>query len=145
MSGTSAEHGSAAETRGPKRKPWYTRIAMEPVTLTKELLDEIVRILVREAQPEKIILFGSHARGNANPTSDVDLLVVETEVSDARAEIVRLLRALSPLKLSVDLLVTESSRLESSWAYYPGSYLYHALREGKVLYALDRRSPVAVA
>ena len=40
------------------------------------MIDEIVNRIVRGFRPEKIILFGSHARGTAGPDSDVDLLVV---------------------------------------------------------------------
>jgi uncharacterized protein len=113
--------------------------------IDSKLLDQIVEILVREAQPERIILFGSQARGDARPDSDIDLLVVESKVIAKRSEIVRLLQALSPLRLPVDLLVTDLASIDSSWADFPGSYLYHALREGKVLYAVDRTSPIAVA
>jgi uncharacterized protein len=113
--------------------------------LSTGLLDEIIRILVEEARPERIILFGSHARGDAKPDSDIDLLVVEKSVDNQRAEMVRLQRALSPLRLPVDVLVTDVARLSSSWADFPGSYLYHALREGKVLYALDRAGQAITA
>jgi predicted nucleotidyltransferase len=46
-------------------------------TLSEEILQEIVRRVVEVAKPEKIILFGSAARGNMGPNSDVDLLVVK--------------------------------------------------------------------
>ncbi|MFZ4703922.1 MAG: nucleotidyltransferase domain-containing protein [Candidatus Methylumidiphilus sp.] len=39
----------------------------------------MVDIIVREADPEQIILFGSRARGDARPDSDVDLLIIESE------------------------------------------------------------------
>jgi predicted nucleotidyltransferase len=105
--------------------------------VTPDEIREEVRILVREAQPEKVILFGSYARGDARPDSDVDLLVIEKELPDQFPEIARLRRSLSPLRIPVDLLVTSSARIQSSWADFPGSYLYDALREGQVLYVLD--------
>jgi predicted nucleotidyltransferase len=110
--------------------------------------DEIraaVAILVREAQPERVILFGSYARGEAKPDSDLDLLVVERELRHPHAEMVRLRIALSPLRIPVDLLVTDLSHLSSSWADFPGSYLYDALREGKVLYAVEGAGTSAAA
>jgi uncharacterized protein len=113
--------------------------------LSQEILDKIVEILVREAQPEKIILFGSHARGTARPDSDIDILVVEDILHDQVKESARLRRALSPLRIPVDLIVTESSRLRSSWADFPGTYLYDALREGKVLYGVERAGAVTAA
>jgi len=113
--------------------------------ISEDKIRAAVAILVREAQPERVILFGSSARGEAKPDSDLDLLVVEREVRHQHAEMARLRRALSPLRIPVDLLVTDLARLSSSWADFPGSYLYDALREGKVLYAVDRASAPAAA
>ena len=45
--------------------------------LDPSILDDIIRRIVEAAQPEQIILFGSAARGDMNPHSDVDLLVVK--------------------------------------------------------------------
>jgi len=45
--------------------------------VTSEQIDEIVRILVSECQPEKIILFGSYAQGTATEDSDLDLAIVK--------------------------------------------------------------------
>jgi len=105
--------------------------------VTEEQIRNAVEILVREAHPDRVILFGSYARGDARPDSDIDLLVVEQQVAHQAAEMARLRRALSPLRIPVDVLVTSAERLRSSWADFPGSYLFNALREGKVLYAMD--------
>ena len=113
--------------------------------ISEDQIRAAVAILVREAQPERVILFGSYARGEAKPDSDLDLLVVEREVRHQQAEMARLRRALSPLRIPVDLLVTDLSRLFSSWADFPGSYLYDALREGKVLYAVEGAGAPAAA
>jgi predicted nucleotidyltransferase len=102
-----------------------------------ERIREAVDILVREARPERIILFDSNTRGQAGPESDVDLLVVERKVPDTRSEIARLRHALSPLRLPVDVVVTTSDRVTSAWADYSGSYLYDAAREGETLYVVD--------
>jgi predicted nucleotidyltransferase len=113
--------------------------------ISEDQIRAAVAILVREAQPERVILFGSYARGEAKPDSDLDLLVVEREVRHQQAEMARLRRALSPLRIPVDLLVTDLTRLSSSWADFPGSYLYDALREGKVLYAVEGAGASAAA
>jgi predicted nucleotidyltransferase len=75
-------------------------------TSVRAQLDRIVARIVRRFQPEQIILFGSHALGNAGPDSDVDLLVVmavEGSVRDKRLEI---RQALHDIPLTVDLIVT---------------------------------------
>lgn len=45
---------------------------------TEELINKMASIVAQEVNPEAIILFGSHATGNARPDSDVDLLVIES-------------------------------------------------------------------
>lgn len=79
------------------------------------------------------MLFGSHARGEARNDSDLDLLVIERDVVDRAAEMVRLRRVLRPLRVPVDLLVYSTDDV-ARWGDQPGSALYWALREGKVVY-----------
>ncbi len=49
------------------------------IPVTQNLLDQMVRAIVDEVEPEQVILFGSRARGDARSDSDVDLIVVESE------------------------------------------------------------------
>lgn len=113
--------------------------------VTQEQIRQAVDILVREAKPLKVILFGSYARGDAHEDSDVDLLVIERDFPDKNAEMVRLQMALRPLHLNADVLVAREEYTLSSWADFPGTYLYHALREGKVMYAVDGTGALAAA
>jgi predicted nucleotidyltransferase len=113
--------------------------------ITEQQIQQAVDILAREAQPLKVILFGSYARGDAREDSDVDFLVIEREVPDKNAEMVRLRRALRPLHLHADVIVASEIYTQSSWAGFPGTYLYDALREGKVMYAVDGAGALAVA
>lgn len=93
---------------------------------------EAIRRLLAAAPPgSKVILFGSHARGEADPRSDVDLLVIEPEVTDRIAEMVRLDAALEPMTLPVDILVASSDRF-AYWRDTPNTVYYRAAREGKV-------------
>ena len=63
-------------------------------------IQEAVDLLMKAARPEKIILFGSYARGDAREDSDLDFLIVEAEVESRRKKMVRLRRVLSPLAYS---------------------------------------------
>ncbi len=96
-------------------------------------LDLAVRLLCASAQPIRILLFGSHARGEARLDSDVDLLVVLPTLADRAAETVRLNRVLSPLRLPVDLVVVSDETFRY-WCDTPGNLYSAALAEGKVLH-----------
>jgi len=101
--------------------------------VTNEQIDAAVRILAEAAGPTRIILFGSYARGDAREDSDVDLLVIEPQVEDRAREMVRLSRLLHPLGLPSEILVFSTEEV-ALWGDQPGSVLYWALREGKVVY-----------
>jgi uncharacterized protein len=100
---------------------------------TPQKIDEAVRRIVAAAHPVRVILFGSLARGDARPDSDVDLLVIEQHVPDRYAEMLRLNQALRGLLLAVDVLVIGQKDFEQ-WSQTPGSVYRAAWREGKVIY-----------
>ena len=101
------------------------------------LLQRMTAALVEAADPEQVILFGSHARGEAGPESDIDLIVVEAEPfgpdRDVRLEEARLRRALPGFDVSVDILVFSRDDVDY-WRDSLNHVLARALREGKVLY-----------
>ena len=90
--------------------------------------------LLRDAAPpgSEVILFGSHARGDAGEDSDVDFLVVEPEVPAKHAEMVRLRSVLDPLRIAADVIVM-SRRDYEYWADNPGTLSYEAHQEGRRL------------
>ena len=87
------------------------------------------------ARPEAtIVLFGSHARGDAGAESDVDFLLVLPEAPmSPRQEMARLSRLLYPLQVWADVLVTSAQRFRES-AAVPGTLHHSVAKEGKVLY-----------
>ena len=100
--------------------------------LDRRTLDDIIRRVVETAQPEKIILFGSEARGDMGPNSDVDLLIIK-EGADALALMARIYRKLHGVGAAVDAIVVspdDVERFKDSHALIIKS----ALREGRVVY-----------
>ena len=79
----------------------------------------------------KVILFGSHARGEERPDSDVDFLVIEPEVKDRLEEWARLRRSVNDILLPLDIIVLDQALAERR-ARVPGTTVYHALRDGQV-------------
>jgi len=109
-------------------------VKAEPTwAVTPEKLQEAVRRLVEAAHPAKVILFGSWARGDAKPDSDVDLLVIEEAVTDVRDEATRLYRALAGLVMAVDIVVAARETFEY-WKDTPGNVYYEAAQDGRVVY-----------
>lgn len=103
------------------------------VQVTENDIQEMVRRIVAAADPVKVILMGSHARGTARPGSDVDLLVIEHDPVTQHQEVVRLRRLLRDFQVPIDIVVVEQSFAQRYWDI-PGSVLYPAFREGRVLY-----------
>ena len=102
--------------------------------LSPKTLDQVVAQIVDVAHPEKIILFGSYARGDARDDSDFDLLVIEREVTARREETVRIRRSLRPLRVPADILVFSIDEVKR-YGDIMGTVLYPVLREGKAVYS----------
>lgn len=97
-------------------------------------LPTIKRRIVRRFRPERIVLFGSQARGEALDESDLDLLVVLSETEDPLAVRLAMRRALADLPVGTDIVVTTSGRIER-YGDLVGTILRPALREGVTIYA----------
>jgi predicted nucleotidyltransferase len=99
----------------------------------QKALDEIVRRVVEVAQPEKIILFGSAARGELRPDSDVDLLVIKSGVHRRRLA-QEIYMNLFGVERAVDVVVVTPEDVER-YRDSPALVIQPALQAGKVIYA----------
>jgi predicted nucleotidyltransferase len=107
------------------------------ITVTDDVLQQMVQAIVREVDPEQIWLFGSRARGEGGPDSDVDLLVVEREpFGPGRSrwdEISRLYSAIIPFRAPVDILLYSRDEVER-YRGWMNHVVATVLGEGKLLY-----------
>jgi len=100
----------------------------------QEILDDLVKRIVAEVGPRRVVLFGSAARGQLQPGSDIDLLIVMSDGTHRRQTAQHLYGSLGGDRPPVDLVVaTESDILDHGDA--PGYIYAAALREGRELYA----------
>jgi len=104
--------------------------------MNNEFISIMTDRIVREFDPLQIILFGSQARGDADPHSDIDLLVVFSELTDKRKTAIDIRVALADLPVAKDILVSTTKELERHRKRI-GSVLRYAQQEGQVLYASD--------
>jgi predicted nucleotidyltransferase len=110
-----------------------TEVTMRMQDVQREI-DRMTRLIVRKFHPERIILFGSHARGDAGPDSDIDLLVVMDVPGSKVDAAVSIGVALHRFRIPKDIIVVTPE--EFAWRKdVIGTIEYPASREGKVLHA----------
>ena len=102
--------------------------------ITPELIQYIVKKIVQEVKPEKIILFGSYARGDFNKSSDLDLFIIKDDEASSRVIRRKIEALLRGRRFAVDLLVRKSEEVEWNFKAENPFYLYHIFKYGKVLY-----------
>jgi predicted nucleotidyltransferase len=100
--------------------------------VNEKRITEAGRRLAAAAPRAQVILFGSHARGEACPHSDIDFLVVEPEIANEAEESVRLHRTLRDLRMPANIIVV-SREYADRWREVRGSLVHAALSEGRIL------------
>ena len=106
--------------------------SLSNTSVTKSDVEEVVRRIVEAAEPEKIILFGSAARGDMGPNSDLDFLIIKAGAHRQKLTD-RIRRALRGVNAAVDLVVATPEDIERYRDSHPLVYK-PALREGVVVY-----------
>ncbi len=100
--------------------------------MNDSMIQKAVEALL-EAAPSgsKVILFGSVARGDARPDSDLDLIVIEPAVKNRLQEMARLSAHLGQMLIPADVVVFSRSEFEE-WQNVPNTLPYRATRQGRV-------------
>jgi len=118
---------------GPEPKGVIVSRTVKNPTVQAQI-ERMVKRIVRKFHPDMVILFGSHARGDAGPDSDVDFLVVMPVEGSKREKAIEIGLALHGFPMSKDIIVTRPE--EFAWRKeFVGTIERPAAREGKVLYA----------
>jgi len=99
----------------------------------QEIIQEAVRRIVEKFQPERIVLFGSHAAGAAGPDSDADLLVIMQVTGSKRKQAVEIDLALEGILLPTDVIVATPDEVER-YRDCVGTIICEAAHKGRVLY-----------
>lgn len=110
-----------------------TRRPRKQGRISPRVLADIVRRVVEVARPQRIVMFGSAARGTMGPDSDVDLLVVKSGRFRRGRLVDAIYRNLRGAEAAVDVIVVTPEEVER---YRDDSHLIvaPALKEGKVVY-----------
>ena len=99
----------------------------------RRAIDSITAQLIEKYQPEKIILFGSAARGDATPGSDVDLLIIKRDIPHYSADRIMELSRLIERDVPVDFLVYRPEEFEKRLKM-GDPFIELVMKEGRVLY-----------
>jgi superfamily II DNA or RNA helicase/predicted nucleotidyltransferase len=97
-------------------------------------IDLMVERISTQFHPQRIVLFGSHARGEARPDSDIDLLVVLDEVENSHETAVQMRIAVSDLPVGKDIVITTPEEIARR-GHLIGTVLRPALKDGRTVYA----------
>lgn len=101
------------------------------------VINEMVRRIRESIHPDKIILFGSHARGMAGRESDVDLLVIMPIEGSKRKKTVQIYHLLAGMGIPKDVIVATPQEV-NKYRDVVGTIYRSALQEGKIVY--ERKS-----
>ncbi len=103
--------------------------------IPQRAIDQVVRQIVEKFKPQKIILFGSYARGNPHPESDVDMLVVmDTQLREVR-QAIQICQQIE-YRFGLDLIVHTPEYLAERMKMGDW-FLRDVIKEGKVIYEVS--------
>lgn len=109
--------------------------------MTSDQVNSIFNTIIQGYQPDKIILFGSYARGEANDDSDLDLLIIKATDESKYKRSVRVRNLFNPQPCAMDILIYTPEEYESLMKF-KSLIPYIATKEGKVVYERGNKTLV---
>jgi uncharacterized protein len=108
--------------------------------ISEEIIQEATRRLVEKFRPDRIILFGSYARGTADDYSDVDFMVITEAAKRANRHkmMAQMDGALRGLRIAKDIIVLTPAEFEEE-KEIPGTTARYVSQEGRLLYERKRQ------
>ena len=101
--------------------------------IDQQTIQHVVRVIATRLSPRRVILFGSYARGEAGPDSDLDLFIELDPPLPERGRAARVKQLFDPYPCPMDIVVYSPAEVDY-WKQAPASLVASVLREGKVLY-----------
>lgn len=100
---------------------------------TSQIISSIVDKISKDCSPEKIVLFGSHAKGASGDDSDIDLLVIKDSTLRRDERDVEIRKSLREIKFPLDIFVYTPKEVDE-YVRLQGSFISAIFKEGKVIY-----------
>ena len=107
-------------------------------------IERVAALLGRAANAERVVLFGSHARGDAGENSDVDFMIIADSQLPRFKRSRQLYKLIRPHPFAMDLLVYTPEEVEKG-SKSPVSFVSMVVKEGKTVYVRRDRSSAALA
>ncbi len=101
--------------------------------ITQDQINSVVEIIVKNVNPEKVILFGSYAYGEPHEDSDLDILVIKDTDDDRYRRTREIRRYLRGTKIPIDIVVYTKAEVED-WQDTKSAFITQLIEKGRVLY-----------
>jgi len=112
---------------------------IQPKEITPDLMQDIISRIAKVCNPEKIILFGSHADNDFNKESDIDLLVILKDSTLPRHQrSIPINFELSNIVFPMDIIVYTESEI-NEWSEVPLAFITSIISKGRIIYEKEPR------
>ena len=101
--------------------------------ITQDQINDVVDIIVKNTNPDKVILFGSYAYGKPQEDSDLDILVIKDTDSDRYRRTREIRKYLRGIRIPIDVVVYTNAEVEE-WKDTKSAFITQIMQDGRVLY-----------